>query len=143
MKFELSWNENSLCTIYLFYKKIDTHLILVIKCVSTPTTEISNANDDPVLHDIVVKMRDTRSLWNRQSFLSLRHFPDTHGTASLWVAVDRNGICKFLLCRTSPKRTLHQVYELLLIEMELIHRNLNIPNKESYSQFNQLTELII
>ena len=38
------------------------------------------------------------------------------------------------LCGTSPLRTLHQVYELLLIEMELIHRNLNIPNKESYSQ---------
>ena len=37
-------------------------------------------------------------------------------------------------CVTSPKRTLHQVYDLLLIEMELIHRNLNIPNKESYSQ---------
>ena len=37
-------------------------------------------------------------------------------------------------CGTSPKRTLHQVYELLLIEMELIHRNRNIPNKESYSQ---------
>ena len=38
-------------------------------------------------------------------------------------------------CGTSPKRTLHQVYELLLIEMGLIHRNLNIPNKESYRQF--------
>ena len=37
-------------------------------------------------------------------------------------------------CGTSPKRTLHQVYELLMIEMELIHRNPNIPNKESYSQ---------
>ena len=34
------------------------------------------------------------------------------------VAVHRNGICIFLFCVTSPKRTLHQVYELLLIEME-------------------------
>ena len=27
------------------------------------------------------------------------------------------------------QNALHQVFELLLIEMELIHRNLNIPNK--------------
>ena len=36
-------------------------------------------------------------------------------------------------CGTFLKRTLHQVYELLLIEMELIQWNLNIPDKESYS----------
>ena len=60
--------------------------------------------------------------------------PRTHATPSLWVAVDRNGICIFLLWVAFPKRALHQVYELLLIEMELIHRNLNIPDKESYSQ---------
>ena len=68
--------------------------------------------------------------------LLLRHFSETHATPSLGVAVNRNGICIFLLCETSPKRTLHQVYELLLIEIELIHRNLNIPNKESFSQRN-------
>ena len=61
----------------------------------------------------------------------------------LWVAVDRNGMCIFLLYVIFPKCALHQVYELLLIEMELIHRNLNIPNKESYSQINQFFELII
>ena len=32
-----------------------------------------------------------------------------------------------------PKCKLYQVYELQLIEMELIHSNLNIPNKEFYS----------
>ena len=47
------------------------------------TAEIPYANDDPVLHDIVKKMHDTRSLWNRQSFFSLRHFPETHATPSL------------------------------------------------------------
>ena len=52
----------------------------------------------------------------------------------LWVAVDRNRICIFLLWVAFPKCALHQVYELLLIEIELIHRNLIIPNKESYSQ---------
>ena len=29
---------------------------------NSPTVEIPNANDDPVLHDIVKKMHDTRSL---------------------------------------------------------------------------------
>ena len=57
-------------------------------------------------------MYDMWSLWNRKSF-SLRHFTETQPTPSLWVAVDRNGIGIFLLCGTSPKRTLHQVYELL------------------------------
>ena len=63
-------------------------------------------------------MHDTPSLWKRQSFFSLRHSPKTHATPSLLVAVDRNGICIFLLCGTSSKRTLHKVYELLLIKME-------------------------
>ena len=71
------------------------------------TAEIPNANDDPVLHDIVKKC--------------MIHGPcGTDNPSSP--------------CGTSPKRTLHQVYELLLIEMELIHRNLDIPNKESCSQ---------
>ena len=57
-----------------------------------------------------------------------------HATPSLWVAVDRNGICIFLLRVAFSKCALHQVYELLLIEKELIHMNLNILNKESYNQ---------
>ena len=65
-------------------------------------------------------------LMEQTILFSWRLFPETHATPSLWVAVDRNGICVFLLCVAFPKCELHQVYELLLIEIELIHRNLNI-----------------
>ena len=33
--------------------------------IQFPTAKIPNANDDPVLHDIVKKMHDIQSLWNR------------------------------------------------------------------------------
>ena len=54
-------------------------------------------------------------------------------------------ICIFLLWVAFPKCALHQASELLLIEMELINRNLNTVFliKNLTVKYNQLTELII
>ena len=51
--------------------------------IQFPNSQIPNANDGSVLHDIVKKMHATRSLWNRQCFFSLRHFPEALATPSL------------------------------------------------------------
>ena len=56
--------------------------MLTLNLYNSPKAEIPNANDDPVLHYIVKKMHDTWPLWNRQSYFSLRHFPETHATPS-------------------------------------------------------------
>ena len=81
----------------------------------SPTAEIPNANDDPVLHDILKKC------------IILGPCGTDNPSSP---------------CGTSQKRTLHQVYDLLLIEMESAYSySASLPRNARYTKFMSCSSL--
>ena len=115
----------------------------MLSFIQFPTAKIPNANDDPVLHDIVKKcmIYGPCGTDNPSSPYGTSSKRILHQVYEL-LLIEMESAYSYSAALPRNARYI-KVYELLLIEMELIHRNLKFLTKNLIVKFNQITELII